>query len=156
MAMIQDAKLRTEKGANFTAVHAGPYAQLDNYKLEVPALNRTVNGKLFIKDFLALTGMQISMNKVPAGVAVPFTHQHKENEEAYIFIKGRGQMQVDGQVFDVEEGSVVRVATKGSRCIRNNSKEDLQYLCIQAKENSLHIDTFEDGIRGETAPVWPD
>jgi mannose-6-phosphate isomerase-like protein (cupin superfamily) len=122
----------------------------------VPRRQRTVSGKLFIKELLAFTGMQISMNKLPAGVSVPFYHQHKENEEAYIFVKGRGQMQVDDETFDVEEGSIVRVGTKGSRTLRNNSSEFLYYICVQAKENSLNIDTFEDGLPGEKKVTWPE
>lgn len=156
MPVQQDANVKTVTGSNFTAIHTGPLSQLDSYKLEVPALNRTVRGKLFIKEFLGLTGMQISMNKLPAGAAVPFYHQHRENEECYIFVKGRGQMQIDGQVFDVEEGSIVRIATTGSRTLRNNSSEELNYICIQAKENSLNIDTFEDGIKSDQAVTWPE
>jgi mannose-6-phosphate isomerase-like protein (cupin superfamily) len=155
MAIQQDADVKIVNGTNFSAVHAGPLSQLDNYTLEVPALNRTVKGKLFIKDFLGLTGMQISMNKFPAGFSSPYCHQHKANEEVYIFIKGRGQMQVDGQTIDVEEGSIVRVATGGARSLRNTSDGELQYICIQAKENSLEADTFEDGIRLDKPVEWP-
>jgi len=152
--VVQEADVKTKTGTNFTAIHTGPFSELKSYKLEVPALNRTVRGKLFIKEFLGMTGMQISMNQLPPGAGVPFLHRHKENEEAYIIISGRGQMQVDGEVFDVEEGSIVRVATPGYRSLRNNSSADLHFLCIQAKENSLNIDTFEDGMRSEDPVVW--
>lgn len=30
-------------------------------------------------------------------------------------------MQIDNQIFDVSEGSIVRVSTAGNRCVRNNS-----------------------------------
>lgn len=152
----QEADVKTQAGKNFSAVHAGPLSALDNYKLEIPAQNRTVRGKLFIKEFLAMTGMQISVNKLPAGGGVPFLHKHKENEEVYLFVKGRGQMQVDGEVFEVEEGSIVRVSTDGFRSIRNNSNAELQYICIQAKENSLTQHTFDDGVRAPEEVTWPD
>lgn len=156
MKIIQEATVRTEAGPNFSAVYTGPFARLDAYKLEVPALNRTVKGKLFVKDFLAMTGMQISLNKLPAGAAVPFFHKHKQNEECYIFVSGHGQMQIDGEIFDVEEGTIVRIATGGSRTLRNNSSEDLHYICVQAKENSLQQETFEDGERDGATPTWTD
>ena len=92
MSIIQEAEVQTIAGSNFSAVKIGRLANLDAHKLEVPALNRTVRGKLFIKDFLALTGMEISMNKLPAGAGVPFYHKHKENEEAYIFVGGTGEI----------------------------------------------------------------
>ncbi len=155
MTIKQEADVKTCTGTNYTAVHAGPFSGLDAFKLEVPALNRTARGKLFIKDFLGLTGMQISLNKLPAGAAVPFLHKHKVNEEAYIFIKGQGQMQVDAEVIDVQEGSIVRIAPDGSRSLRNNSNEELHYICIQAQENSLKQDTFDDGIKDEATPIWP-
>lgn len=155
MPVTQEADLKTDNGTNFCAVHTGPLAELNQYKLEVPALNRKASGKLFIKQFLGLTGMQISMNKLPAGAAVPFYHQHKENEEAYIFIGGKGQMQIDGKVFDVEEGTIVRISPSGSRTLRNNSDSDLYFICVQAKDGSLNQETFEDGVRGETEVTWP-
>jgi len=154
MNIKYDVEMRTESGPNFSAAHAGPLAQLNEYKFEVSG--RTASGKLFIKDFLGLTGMQISMNKLPPGKAVPFYHQHKQNEEAYIFIGGRGQMQVDGTTFDVAEGTIVKITPQGSRCLRNNSDEDLYYICIQAKDGSLTQETFEDGVRSDKPVTWPD
>ena len=100
--------------------------------------------------------MRISLNKFPAGYSVPFYHAHKHNEEVYIFVGGKGQMQIDDQNIDVEEGSVVRVKTEGMRTWRNNSDQDLYSVVIQAKENSLTADTFEDGIRGEKNVSWGD
>jgi mannose-6-phosphate isomerase-like protein (cupin superfamily) len=156
MPVHQTADIRTLNGTNFRAVHTGPFHQLDTYKLEVPGLNRTVLGKLFIKEFLGLTSMQISMNKLPAGVAVPFYHQHKQNEEAYIFTGGHGQMQIDGKTFDVSEGTIVRINPQGSRTLRNNSQDDLYYICIQAKAGSLDAETFEDGVRSDAPVTWTD
>lgn len=156
MTVSQQAKLTTKEGTNFKAVHTGKLENLDQYELEVPALNRTVNGKLFTREFLGFSGMQISMNKLPAGRAVPFYHAHKENEEAYIFTGGKGQMQIDGTTFDVEEGTIVRIGTAGERTLRNNSDSDLYYICIQAKEGSLNQETFEDGVRPDKAVVWPE
>jgi mannose-6-phosphate isomerase-like protein (cupin superfamily) len=155
MPVTQVADVKTINGTDFCAAHTGSLDQLHTYKLELPSLKRTVSGKLFIKQFLGLTGMQISMNKLPAGVSVPFYHQHHANEEAYIFIGGHGQMQIDGQTFDVEEGTIVRVSPNGSRTIRNNSSADLYYICIQAKAGSLDAETFEDGIRSDSPVTWP-
>ncbi len=87
---------------------------------------------------------------------MPFYHAHKENEETYIIVGGAGQMQVDGEVFDVKEGSIVRVSTPGMRAIRNTSNEPLYYICVQAREGSLNIDTVEDGIPGDKPVMWPD
>jgi hypothetical protein len=111
MTVKQEINAQTKKGENFSAVHLGKMSNLDSYELHVPRLNRTVRGKVFIKDLLSFTGMQISVNKLPAG-ASGICHQHKESEE-------------------------------------------LQYICVQAKENSLNIDTFEDGIPATDPVTWP-
>jgi mannose-6-phosphate isomerase-like protein (cupin superfamily) len=142
------------RGENFTAIHVGKLADLPQYTLESPRTSHKIEGKLFIKDHLNLTGMQVSLNKLPAGAAIPFYHKHKQNEELYIFIGGKGQMQVDNELIDIEEGSCIRIATNGERTWRNNSNNDLYYIVIQAKEDSLSQDTFDDGIPVERPIEW--
>jgi uncharacterized cupin superfamily protein len=141
-------------GKNFTLVQAGKFSELKQYELKHPKMDRKVHGKLFLRDELGLTGMQISLNQLPAGISVPFYHSHKENEELYVFVGGKGQIKIDDQELDVEEGTVVRIAPEGVRTWRNNSDHDLYYLVIQAKENSLDRDTFDDGIVPEIPVEW--
>jgi len=143
------------QGKNFTTAYTGRSADLNQYSLEHPRLKRSVHGKLFLKDHLNLTSMQLSLNKLPPGVTVPFYHAHKNNEELYIFTGGKGQMQIDDEVLDVEEATVVRIAPAGWRVWRNNSSEDLYCIVLQAKEGSLEGDTFDDGIPSEKAVTWP-
>ena len=59
-------------------------------------------GKTFLKDTLGLTSCEISFGSLGAGEAVPFFHDHKENEEIYIVLSGTGRFQVDGETFDIE------------------------------------------------------
>jgi len=151
----QEVNVKTQSGTNFSAVHTGSFDELNNCKLNHPKLKRIVNGKMFLRELLGATGMQISINSLAARVATPFTHRHKQNEEIYLFVKGKGQMQVDDETINVEEGSVVRISTNGFRCLRNMLDEPLHFICVQAKEDSLNQDTFDDGIAGETPPVWP-
>ncbi|MBY0357046.1 MAG: cupin domain-containing protein [Candidatus Obscuribacterales bacterium] len=151
----QKQPLPTTIGKNHAVLSAGKFSDLDRYSFKHPLIDKERRGKLFIKDYLDLTGMQISLNKLPAGRAVPFSHAHKENEEVYIFTGGKGQMQIDGEIFDVAEGTVVVVKPEGMRTWRNNSTEDLYYVVIQAKMNSLSQDTFDDGVPGDQPIVWP-
>jgi mannose-6-phosphate isomerase-like protein (cupin superfamily) len=151
----QDVTAPVRTGKNYSAVNIGRLGQLDEYELDIPTLKRKARGKLFIRDLLSLSSMQISMNKLPAGAAVPFLHRHRENEEVHIFIGGTGQMQIDGDILPVGEGSIVRISTTGNRGLRNTAQEPLFYICIQAREGSLNVDTFDDGIV-DTEPVkWP-
>lgn len=146
--------LAKQSGKNFTSINAGNFADLFQYELKHPLRKAPVYGKLFLKDHLNLSSMQVSLNKLPAGAAVPFYHKHKNNEELYIFIGGKGQVQIDGQTIDVQEGSCVRISPDGERTWRNNSREDLYYIVIQGKDGSLEEDTFDDGIPGDRPVQW--
>lgn len=104
-------------------------------------------GKVFVKDVLGETSCEISFGTLAPGEAVPFFHSHKENEENYIVLSGKGAFQVDDDVFAVGEGSVVRVATGCDRNIKNTAESgNLTYLCIQAREGSLGGYTMTDGV----------
>ncbi len=95
------------------------------------------NGKVFLHDALELTSCEISVNTVPKGFKVPFSHKHKQNEEVYIILKGEGIITVDGTSLKVKEGSVVKIQPAASRTIENTSDGEFQFICIQAKADSL-------------------
>ena len=101
-------------------------------------------GKQFVKDATGATSCEISFGTLPSGTAVPFFHSHKANEENYIILSGAGKFQVDDNVFDVAEGSVIRVSTNCDRNLKCTSAEAMTYICIQAKEGSLGGYTMTD------------
>jgi mannose-6-phosphate isomerase-like protein (cupin superfamily) len=105
----------------------------------------TFTGKYFLKNNLGLTGMEVSMNILPAGAAVPFKHRHKKHEELYFIIKGEGEFDIDDECLPIKEGSMIRVAPNGIRTWRNTGKDDLYYMVIQAQAGSMAIETVEDG-----------
>lgn len=96
----------------------------------------------------------ISINELPPGVSVPFNHSHKRNEEVYIVVKGRGRFHVDGDEFEVAEGSVIRVDPAGQRCITADGQSAIRYICIQTEAKSLVQFTEGDGVILETKPSW--
>lgn len=101
-------------------------------------------GKQFIKDATGTTSCEISFGSLPTGAAVPFFHSHKANEENYIILSGAGKFQVNDDVFDIAEGSVIRVATNCDRNLKCTSAEPMTYICIQAVEGSLGGYTMTD------------
>ena len=108
-------------------------------------------GKVFLKDATNATSCEISFGSLPSGASVPFFHSHKENEENYIILSGEGTFQVDDDVFEVAEGSVVRVATNCDRNLKCTSASPMTYICIQAKEGSLANYTMTDAEITERA-----
>jgi mannose-6-phosphate isomerase-like protein (cupin superfamily) len=154
-AIVIRPAINTTSSASFTAARLGPLAQVDRYELTVPQFRRPIRGKVFLKEALGLTSMEVSVTKLPAGAEIPYLHRHRAHEELYVFIGGRGQMQIDGETVSVEEGSVVRVASGGARTIRAAADEELRYLCIQAREGSMpDQEAGSDGALVEEKPRW--
>ena len=124
------------KGKNFTAACVGPVDEIINYELPMgPGV--TIQGKVFAGQAVEATGSELSFQTFMPGEGSGFLHTHKTHEELYFILRGEGQYQVDGQVFPVREGSVVRVAPAGKRALKNTGQEDLTMLCIQYKANAF-------------------
>ncbi len=142
-------------GANFSLAQVGAADDLHRYGVCHPAIGATIRGKVFLKEVLDLTAMEISFGLIPPQTSIPFYHKHKQNEEVYLFLRGEGQFQVDGQTMPVREGTVVRVAPDGVRCARNTSDQDMFYVVIQAKSGSLEQWTGSDGVGVKDEVKWP-
>jgi mannose-6-phosphate isomerase-like protein (cupin superfamily) len=140
------------QGANFSLVHLGATEDLRQYRFQHPKLPVAVPGKVFLQELIGLTGMEISFGLMPAGKSMPFHHKHRRNEEVYLFLRGRGQFQIDGEIHEVREGTVIRVAPAGVRAWRNHSSEDLFYVVIQARAGTIEGGTTTDG-EGVPGPV---
>ncbi len=99
-----------------------------------------------LHDALKLTGAEISINILPAGVSVPFVHSHKQNEEIYGIIEGKGKVTIDGESIDLKAGDWLRIAPPAKRQFFADGKSAIKYICIQVKENSLENYTATDAI----------
>ena len=147
----------TEQDQAFHFIDYGKKEAWDQDSFSVPEKNLTRKGKIFLKEALALTGTEISLNKIPVGAApVPsFWHHHQQNEEIYIFIGGEGEFYVNDEKMNVQEGSVISVKPSARRIWRNTSStQDLFFIVIQAKENALTQYTREDGVRDDVPLPW--
>lgn len=109
-----------------------------------------------LHELLSLTGTEVSINNLPAGVSIPFVHAHTNNEELYIVLSGKGSFFVDGEEFLISEGDSLRVDPKGERCLKAADDSALRYLCIQSRAGSLQGYTMSDGIISEEfkKPSW--
>ena len=133
------------EATNFKAINIGRISDLNEYVLELgPEVK--IPGKVFGGAALGATGGEFSMQVFQPGTETGFLHTHKMHEELYFFLSGEGQFQVDGQVFPVREGSVVRVSPDGKRSIRNNGTEPLVMLCVQYRGNTFTEEDATDGV----------
>ena len=99
-----------------------------------------------LHDKLSLTGAEISVNSLPAGAGVPFIHSHKNNEEIYAVLSGKGKAVIDGETVELSAGDWVRVSPSAKRQLFASDDAAMCFLCIQVKENSLGAYTQDDAV----------
>ena len=124
------------KGANYSATDFGRLADIKDYVLELgPEVK--IPGKVFGGQAVGATGAEFSFQVFAPGTQTGFLH--------YFFLAGKGEMQVDGTIVAVQEGSVVRVAPAGKRSVRNNGTEPLVMLCVQYRADAFTAADATDG-----------
>lgn len=133
------------KAANFTAIDFGKMAELKDYVMTLSPEVK-IPGKVFGGQSVNATGAEFSFQSFAPGRETGFLHTHKNHEELYFVLGGKGEFQVDGNVFPITEGSVVRVAPAGRRSIRNNGSEPLVVLCVQYRGATFTADDAADGV----------
>lgn len=149
--MKQIEKIATAE--NFTAVSVGKLNELSNYVLELGP-DMKIPGKVFGGTAVQATGSEFSFQLFQPSTETGFLHTHKNHEELYFFLKGKGEFQVDGEVFPISEGSIVRVAPAGKRSVRNNGNEPLVMLCVQYRSTTFTAEDTADGNILSTPVKW--
>ena len=104
--------------------------------------------RIELHEKLSLTGAEISLNKLPAGANVPFVHSHKENEEIYGILSGKGKAIIDGEEISLSTGDWLKIAPAAKRQFFASDISGITYICIQVKEKSLEHFTAEDAVIG--------
>ena len=99
-----------------------------------------------LHDVLGLSGAEISVNELPAGAGVPFVHSHKQNEEIYAVLSGKGSAVIDGEKVELSAGDWVRVAPCAKRQFSASATEPIKFICIQVKAGSLENYTATDAV----------
>ena len=60
-----------------------------------------------LHEALQLTGAEISINTLPAQANIPFVHAHKQNEEIYGILSGKGKVIIDNDEIALEQESKI-------------------------------------------------
>lgn len=115
---------------------------MSNYK----KTNVSNEGRTELHEALSLTGAEVSINSLPAGAGVPFVHSHKNNEEIYGVITGKGTVIIDGDTVEITAGDWLKISPSAKRQFFAASDSSITYICIQVKENSLDRFTVDDAI----------
>lgn len=133
-----------EVNENYSSCDIGNFSEINEYIIENKDINLKIPGKLFLNKVLNLTGAEISFGVLPMGLDYVSNHKHKEDEEIYIVLAGKGAIKVEGTEIPLKEGSVVKVPAGKARAMKSSPESSVTYICIQVKENSLTSSTLAD------------
>lgn len=144
---------KISEAENFSAISVGNLNDLNEYVLELGP-NVRIPGKVFGGTALQTTGAEFSFQSFAPGTETGFLHKHKNHEELYFFLSGKGEFQVDGKIFPVAEGCIVRVSPAGLRSVRNNGTGPLVMLCVQYKGGTFTAEDAADGVLSDNKVEW--
>ena len=140
--------------SNYQTYNFGKMSDTGKYAFAPEGTGINIPGKLFLGEHINMSSIEVSVNNNAPGKGMNFFHRHKNNEETYIFIAGKGEMLIDGEKVDVTEGSVVTIQPEAKRTWWNTGDSDLIYIVIQAPVNGLKTGGVDDGELLEGTVPW--
>lgn len=88
-------------------------------------------------------------------------HQHKEQEEVYIIIDGKGIIHINGQDIPISRGDFINVFPESKRALKADDDSDLIYICAGAVKSEKYPNDktkktlINDGIPDfDNLPPW--
>ena len=102
----------------------------------------------FARKHLDSRDLGVSLFRYEPNLRSPMAHSHREQEEAYIVVAGSGRILLDGDVHDVRQWDVVRVAPDVVRAFEAGP-DGLDVLAVGGPKPEEG-----DGVIG--AATWPD
>lgn len=90
----------------------------------------------------------VSLFRYAANLRSPMAHSHREQEEAYLIVAGSGRVLLDGEVLELRQWDVVRVAPEVVRAFEAGP-DGLDVVAIGGPKPA-----DGDGVMGEAD--WPD
>ena len=82
-----------------------------------------------VKDNSMLNNLVLSSTDLKPGKSTS-GHSHPGQEEVYNFIKGKGMMKIDEDIFDVQAGDVILIEDGQFHQVLNNSDKNLYFVCV--------------------------
>jgi mannose-6-phosphate isomerase-like protein (cupin superfamily) len=117
-------------------------------------LEDTVGGRLdglegrFGRKHLGSRDLGVSHWKYAPDTRNPGGHSHREQEEAYVVVAGSGRVRLDGEIRDVRQWDVIRVAPEVVRAFESGP-DGLELIAVGGPKPEEG-----DGVRSDDP--WPD
>ena len=102
----------------------------------------------FARKHMDSRDLGVSLFRYAANVRSPMAHSHKEQEEAYLIVAGSGRVLLDGEVKELRQWDVLRVAPEVVRSFEGGP-EGLDIVAVGGPKPEEG-----DGVMG--AAAWPD
>jgi mannose-6-phosphate isomerase-like protein (cupin superfamily) len=85
--------------------------------------------RYLVKDNTELKNLVVSSTKLRAGKSTT-GHRHAGQEEVYIFVSGKGQIELDHKIFDVTAGDTVLIEDNVFHKVHNTGDYMLEFICV--------------------------
>jgi quercetin dioxygenase-like cupin family protein len=102
----------------------------------------------FARKYLDSRDLGVSLFRYAANLRSPMAHSHREQEEAYVVVAGSGRVLLDGEVQELRQWDVVRVAPEVVRAFEAGP-DGLDIVAVGGPKPA-----DGDGVMG--AAAWPD
>jgi len=77
----------------------------------------------------SITGCSLAEEILPPGCAVT-PHHHRETEEIYYVVAGRGTMTVGNETRDVQQGDAIYIPIGQTHTLRNSGDEPIRLILV--------------------------
>jgi quercetin dioxygenase-like cupin family protein len=102
----------------------------------------------FGRKFLDSRDLGVSLFRYAPNLRSPFAHSHKEQEEAYVVVAGSGRILLDGELHELGQWDLIRVAPEVVRAFEAGP-DGLDLIAVGGPKPEEG-----DGVLGEAS--WPD
>ncbi|HTA36016.1 MAG TPA: cupin domain-containing protein [Solirubrobacteraceae bacterium] len=102
----------------------------------------------FARKHLDSRDLGVSLFSYAANFRSPMAHSHREQEEAYVVVSGSGRVLLDGEIVELREWDVVRVAPEVVRAFEAGA-DGLELIAVGGPKPP-----DGDGVRAEAD--WPE
>ena len=102
----------------------------------------------FSRKYLGSRDLGVSHWRYAPNTRNPSAHSHREQEEAYVVVSGSGRVRLDGEIREIRQWDVVRVAPEVVRAFEAGP-EGLELIAVGGPKPE-----GGDGVRSDSP--WPD
>ena len=90
---------------------------------------KQIDDRYVVKDNTVLKNLVVSSTRLNPNKSTT-GHRHEGQEEVYIFTRGKGQMELDHEIFNICEGDTVLIKDNVFHRVHNNSDFMLEFICV--------------------------